>query len=83
MRWLSFCLCTQLTPSKVEGEMGCPWEVVGGKSSGKLTESNQQQQEKEGSSSTSAASTTCLPKGVGTWLALATPTLALDDSTHG
>ncbi|CAL5388323.1 unnamed protein product [Camellia sinensis] len=37
-----------LTPSKVEGEMGRPWEVVGGKSSGKRTESNQQQQEKGG-----------------------------------
>ncbi|CAL5370850.1 unnamed protein product [Camellia sinensis] len=37
-----------LTPSKVEGEMGHPWEVVGGKSSGKQTESNQQQQEKGG-----------------------------------
>ncbi|XP_028061496.1 protein DYAD-like [Camellia sinensis] len=74
---------TTLTPSKVEGEMGRPWEVVGGKSSGKRTESNQQQQEEGGSSSTSAASTTCLPKGVGTWLALATPTPALDDSTRG
>ncbi|CAL5425908.1 unnamed protein product [Camellia sinensis] len=32
----------------VEGEMGRPWEVVGGKSSRKRTESNQQQQEKWG-----------------------------------
>lgn len=81
------CYCyVQVLPSAVEEDMS-PSELVrrgGGKASKSVDMMcyNEQQQGGCSSSSTPSAAS-CLPKGVGNWLALATPTPAQKDSNRG
>ncbi|KAI8540256.1 hypothetical protein RHMOL_Rhmol09G0248800 [Rhododendron molle] len=78
----------RVLPSAVKGDMS-PSEVVGrGDSGGKApkscnTMSYNEQQHGGCSSSSAPSATSCSPKGVGNWLALATPTPAQKDSNRG
>ncbi|KAF7132109.1 hypothetical protein RHSIM_Rhsim09G0190200 [Rhododendron simsii] len=79
----------RVLPSAVKGDMSPSTEVVGhGGSGGKASKSGNtisysEQQHGGCSSSSTPSAASCLPKGVGNWLALATPTPAQKDSNRG
>lgn len=85
-----FCYShVQVLPSAVKGDMSPSTEVVGhGGSGGKASKSGytisySEQQHGGCSSSSTPSAASCLPKEVGNWLALATPTPAQKDSNRG
>lgn len=78
----------QVLQSAAKGEMGPLVVAGGGGSGGKALESGTmisytEKQQGGCSSSSNPSAASCLPKGVGNWLALATPTPAQKDSNRG